>query len=74
MTPDVKIAPIKRVIITTRKTEEPKLASLNFTEADVKALNKIKRSNVVGEAQTRCLEKICLATHAHAQRRGVAAH
>ena len=43
MTPDVKIAPIKRVIITTRKTEEPKLASLNFTEADVKALSKIKK-------------------------------
>ncbi|MBI5713365.1 MAG: hypothetical protein HZC38_08090, partial [Chloroflexi bacterium] len=43
MTPDIKIAPIKRVVITTRKAEESKLASLNFTEADVKALSKTKK-------------------------------
>ena len=43
MTPDVKTTPIKRVVITTRKSEESKLASLNFSEADVKALSKTKK-------------------------------
>lgn len=45
MTPDVKAAPVKRVVITSRKAEEPKLASLHFTEADVKALSKTKKDS-----------------------------